>query len=96
MILDVQYAETFNITLKAIVTFIDEKWGETASDEFIKKAEKVIENIRVHPYIFKATGFDNEIRIAQINKLSLMYYQVSKAHITLLYIIDSRQDPYWL
>lgn len=70
--------------------------GKATSGKFIKKTEKVIENISVHPYIFKATGFDKEIRIAQISKLSLMYYQVSKTHITLLYIIDSRQDPYWV
>jgi len=40
--------------------------------------------------------FDKEVRVAQINKLSFLFYEVTDKHITLLYIVDSRQDPFWL
>lgn len=95
MRLTVRYSETFEETFKAVVLFIDGKWGETTTNKFIKKAEGVIEKIAKFPQMYKAIQFDNNIRKAPINKLSSLYYQVTDTHIILLYIVDNRQEPFW-
>jgi len=96
MALAVQYTETFELTFKTLVEFIRENWGEKTEGEFIKEADKIIQLIREFPLMYKSSAFDSGIRIAQINKLSSLFYEVTVKYITLLYIVDSRQEPFWL
>lgn len=46
--------------------------------------------------MYKASSFDTEVRVAPIKKLSSLFYAVGDGRITLLYIVDSRQEPFWL
>ena len=79
-----------------MVEFIQENWGEKVARKFIKETDKVIQLIISFPRMYKSSSFDNDVRVAQINKLSSLFYEVTTNHITLLYIVDSRQEPFWL
>jgi plasmid stabilization system protein ParE len=94
--LTVQYTETFEVTFRALVKFIQEKWGDKAGDDFIEETDKIIQLISRFPRMYKSSMIDKEVRVAQINKLSFLFYEVTQKHITLLYIVDCRQDPFWL
>lgn len=94
--LSVQYTDTFEFTFKTLVEFIQENWGEKVTNEFVKETDKVIQLITTFPLMYKSSSFDNNVREAPVNKLSSLFYEVTADHITLLYIVDSRQEPFWL
>lgn len=96
MALKVQYTETFEYTFKALVEFINDNWGDKVVRDFVKETEKTIQLIASFPNMYKASSFDKEVRIAQIKKLSSLFYAVGEGQLTLLYIVDSRQEPFWL
>lgn len=96
MALAVQYTETFEVTFKTLIAFILENWGEKTAEEFVKETDKIIQLISNFPYMYKSSNFDSDVRVANINKLSFLFYEVTEKQITLLYIVDSRQEPFWL
>lgn len=96
MPLKIQYTDTFEYTLKVLIDFLEERWGSKVSREFINEAEDVIRSIAVFPNMYKVASFDETVRVAPIKKLSSLFYAVSDSSITLLYIVDSRQEPFWI
>ncbi|WP_164112019.1 MULTISPECIES: type II toxin-antitoxin system RelE/ParE family toxin [Sphingobacterium] len=96
MSLTVQYTDTFEYTLKVLVDFLDEHWGSKVSNRFLLEAEDVIKSIAAFPTMYKVSSFDASVRVAPIKKLSSLFYAVSDSNITLLYIVDSRQEPFWI
>lgn len=95
MALKIQYTETFEYTFKVLVEFIRENWGEAVVEDFVKETEKIIDLIASFPNMYKPSSFDKNVRVAQVRKLSSLLYSVSDEQLTLLYIVDSRQEPFW-
>lgn len=85
MALNVQYTDTFEYTFKALVEFIRDNWGNKVTDDFIKEADKTIQLISAFPNMYKPSSFDDNVRVAQVRKLSSLFYAVSKDKLTLLY-----------
>lgn len=96
MSLQIQQTDTFEYTFKVLVEFIQNNWGEKVVNEFVAETEKIIQLIANFPYMYKSSPFDKTVRVATINKLSSLFYEVTENHLTLLYIVDSRQEPLWL
>lgn len=96
MSLNIQQTDTFEYTFKVLIEFIQSNWGEKVVDEFVGETEKVIRLIANFPYMYKSSVFDETVRVATINKLSSLFYEVTESHLILLYIVDSRQEPLWL
>lgn len=96
MSLTVQYTETFEYTLQVLVEFLENHWGNKVSTEFLKEAEGIIKSISEFPNMYKVSSFDETVRVAPIKKLSSLFYAVSDTSVTLLYIIDTRQEPFWI
>ncbi|TZF81334.1 type II toxin-antitoxin system RelE/ParE family toxin [Pedobacter sp. BS3] len=94
--LPIYYTETFEVTFKMLIEFIRENWGEKVAREFVRETEKIIQMIANFPHMYKSGTFDKNVRIAPINRLSLLFYEVTSKHIMLHYIVDSRQEPFWL
>ncbi|MHC8948268.1 type II toxin-antitoxin system RelE/ParE family toxin [Sphingobacterium hungaricum] len=95
MSLSVQYTDTFEFTFRVLVMFIEENWGEKVTNQFILQTEKIIRLIATYPKMYKSSTFDSDVRVAPINKLSSLFYAVSDDYVTLLYIVDNRQEPFW-
>ncbi|NGM61928.1 hypothetical protein G5B30_08365 [Sphingobacterium sp. SGG-5] len=94
--LKVQYTDTFEYTFKVLIGFIRNNWGDKVTDDFIKETDKTILLISAFPNMYKPSSFDENVRVAQVKKLSSLFYAVSNDKLTLLYIVDSRQEPFWL
>lgn len=62
----------------------------------MKETDKAIRLISSFPNMYKSSLFDEHVRVAQVRKLSSLFYTVSGENIVLLYIVDSRQEPFWL
>lgn len=95
MALKIQYTETFEYTFSVLVEFIRENWGDAVVKDFVKETEKTIDLIASFPNMYKPSSFDKNVRVAQIRKLSSLLYAVNDEQLTLLYIVDSRQEPFW-
>lgn len=96
MALKVQYTDTFEYTFKILIEFMRDNWGDKIADDFVKETDKTIQLISGFPNMYKPSSFDEHVRVAQVRKPSSLFYSVGKDRLTLLYIVDSRQDPVWL
>lgn len=79
-----------------LIQFLRENWGDQVVDGFIEEAEKVISLVTTFPEMYRPSLFDPNVRVAPIDRLSSLFYEVAPTHITLLYIVDNRQEPFWL
>ncbi len=79
-------------TFKATYQFVSEKFGQGAALKFLTKAEKTIALIADHPFIFKPSLFDPNVRVALISKRCSLFYQLNENSIYLLFFWDNRQE----
>lgn len=96
MALKVQYTDTFAYTFKVLVEFIQDNWGDKVTKDFMKETDKTIRSISAFPNMYRSSPFDKNVRVAQVRKLSSLFYTVSGEKLSLLYIVDSRQEPFWM
>lgn len=79
--------------LVSISLFIEQKWSLNQAEIFLTKCFNTFEKIKKQPYIFKASTFDQSIRVGNISKQCAFFYQVSETEITILFMWDNRQEP---
>ncbi len=80
-------------TLSTTYSFIKNNFGLKAADSFLAKADKIISIITNNPFIYKASTFNEKVRIAFITKQCSLFYQVTENQINLLFFWDNRQEP---
>ncbi len=80
-------------SLESIYSFIHNKFGIAAADKFVLKAEKIVSLIAEHPFMFKASAIDENVRIAFISKQTSLFYRLTEDAIHLLFFWDNRQEP---
>lgn len=89
----VRYTEAARLTLIAIYNFVDHKFGRKSADKFQLKANKTVNLIAQQPLMFKASEFDEHVRVGFITKQCSLFYHVTDSEIILLYFWDNRQEP---
>jgi plasmid stabilization system protein ParE len=80
-------------TLISVYEFIFNEFGKRAAIKYKDKADRVIKSISLYPYMFKASSFDESVRIGLITKQSSIVYQVTDTTIILHVFWDNRQEP---
>ncbi|MEO6150067.1 MAG: type II toxin-antitoxin system RelE/ParE family toxin [Mucilaginibacter sp.] len=93
MALEIFYTERFKETLASVYHFILNKFGLSTADKFIAKAEKTIALMAEQPYMFKASAFDENVRVGLITSQCSLFYRVTSSSIHLLFFWDNRQEP---
>jgi len=93
MSLSICYTPRSQETLASIYTFIENKFGINSADKFLSKAETVVSLIADHPFMFKSSSIDHNVRIALITKQTSLFYRVTDDSVHLLFFWDNRQDP---
>jgi plasmid stabilization system protein ParE len=93
MSLSIFYTPRSKETLSSVYNFIQNKFGISSAEKFGTKAEKTISLIAEHPFIFKASAIDKNVRIGLISKQTSLFYRVTDTSIHLLFFWDNRQDP---
>lgn len=96
MSLQILYTDLASETLKNIYQLIEHKFGERAADTFLSKAEKSVTLIAEHPFMFKATSIDVNVRKCIITRQTSLFYRVTETSVHLLYFWDNRQEPFFL
>lgn len=96
MSLQILYTDLAFETLKNIYEIVEDKFGKKTADNFLSKAENTIALIAEHPFMFKATSIDVNVRKCFISKQTSLFYRVTETSVHLLYFWDNRQEPFFL
>jgi len=94
MSLQVFYTPRSKETLGAVYDFIHGKFGLKSADQFVLQAEKIVSLIAEHPYMFKASTIDANVRIGFISQQTSLFYRITDTSIHLLFFWDNRQEPF--
>ena len=93
MSLKIFYTPRSKDTLESVYNFISNQFGSNSADKFALKAEKTIVLIAEHPFMFKASSIDKNVRIGLISKQTSVFYRVTETSVHLLFFWDNRQKP---
>ena len=75
-----------------IIEFLKYKWNDRVIETFIAQTEKVLNQIKQRPTLFRRSAKMN-IHEALITKHNLLIYRINGSNIELLTFYDTRQDP---
>ena len=87
------WTDTAVLSFDTIVNFIGERWGEKETKKFVRRTQKVLENITSQPYLYKASLVEN-VRQGIISKQTSLFYEINHNSIRLLIFYDNRQEPF--
>ncbi|RZJ98752.1 MAG: type II toxin-antitoxin system RelE/ParE family toxin [Flavobacterium sp.] len=82
--------------LVSVSLFIEQKWSLKEADKFLAQAYKTFDLLLKHPYIFKASSLDQNIRVGIISKQCSFFYEIKESQIVILFLWDNRQEPIFL
>jgi len=76
-----------------IAELIENKWSQREAKKFLEKVQKTLGLVSIQPYMFKASHFDENIRVGLIAKQTSFYYEIHENEIIILFFWDTRQEP---
>ncbi len=79
--------------LNAIVGYIAEEWTEKEAITFVKRVNKVLQQISNYPQSFPQSNKQNKIRKCVISKQTTLFFVFNDDHVNLLTFFDTRQNP---
>jgi len=93
MSLAVVYTPRSKDTLASVYKFILGRFGINSANKFLLKAEVTIRLIAGHPFMFKSSTIDENVRIGLITRQCSLFYRVTDSSVHLLFFWDNRQEP---
>jgi plasmid stabilization system protein ParE len=79
--------------LANILAYLNEKWDEKVTNQFIDLTDEIIGQISVNPKQFPVIYKKKKIRKCVLTRHNTMFYRDSKSQVEILRIYDTRQDP---
>lgn len=76
-----------------ILSYIETKWSTKRKIDFLKKFDKSILAILLHPESFPCSEKNKMIRKCVLTRQTTFYYVFSSEKITIINVFDTRQDP---
>jgi hypothetical protein len=92
MALKINWTAEARQTHESVIIYLQEEWTDKEVKNFIKRTNYLILHISEHPYLYKASGYNN-IRKAVIGKQNSLIYLIQNEEIFLLTFWDNRQNP---
>lgn len=86
MSLTIFYTPRSKETLCSVYDFTSNKFGAGVTKKFAINAEKTILLIAEHPFMFKASEIDINVRIALIKKQTSLFYRVTDFHPSFIFL----------
>ncbi|MFI5137775.1 MAG: type II toxin-antitoxin system RelE/ParE family toxin [Sphingobacteriales bacterium] len=93
MALKIVFSDVAAEMLVTIGELIENKWSKKEAYKFLEKVHKTFGLIATQPYMFKASSFDENVRIGYLSKQTSFYYEIHENEIIILFFWDNRQDP---
>lgn len=76
-----------------ILSYIETKWSTKRKIDFLKKFDKSILAILLHPESFPCSEKNKMIRKCVLTRQTAFYYVFSSEKITIINVFDTRQNP---
>ncbi|WP_163409063.1 type II toxin-antitoxin system RelE/ParE family toxin [Flavobacterium ajazii] len=76
-----------------ILSYIETKWSTKRKIDFLKKFNKSILAILLHPESFPCSENNKMIRKCVLTRQTTFYYVFSSKEITIINVFDTRQHP---
>ena len=92
MALKIQWTKRAAESFDKIVNSIEENWSENSAKTFVKKTDKLIEQIAENPDICPQIEGKN-VKRGVITKQTSLFYRVMKDVIRLITFWDNRRNP---
>lgn len=93
---EVFISDRANETFDYIREQLESKWSDKIALEFEQKVVRILDLIKISPFMFKALSQNENIRKALIHKNCSMFYEIKGHAIIILFFWDNRQDPIFL
>ena len=76
-----------------LLIYLEEEWGKTSNDTFLKKLEEKVNQISRQPKSTPLAEDFNEVHWCVVTPQSSFYYRILKQEIEVITITDNRQNP---
>jgi len=80
-------------TFDAVITQLQQRWGEKFVDKFEKRVSDCLDTIANTPFIYPVTEENQGIRKCILHKTCSMLYKVDEHKIIIICFWDNRQEP---
>lgn len=79
--------------LENLIEYLENEWSTKTKNSFIKKLDKVLDQIKINPNCYPQSQIQNGIHKCVITKQTTIYYRFDDKAIYVITIFDNRQDP---
>lgn len=79
--------------LAKLLIYLEEEWGKSSRDKFLKKLEDKTVQISNHPESNPRVEDFNEVYWCVVTSQSSFYYRILNEEIEIISITDNRQNP---
>lgn len=76
-----------------LLSYLNEKWGNKITNEYIEILEININHIKSNPALFQLIYKKLKIRKCVISKENTIYFRTKNNQIEILRVFDTRQNP---
>ena len=91
----IKWTPTARNTYFNVLDYLSKEWSLREIENFVNETETVLDQIKEHPYMFKASRKKKNVRKGFVTKHNSLYYRVKprKKEIELITFWDNRQNP---
>lgn len=75
------------------IEFLQEEWSINSAIKFVRKVNKFIDNVKIHPQIGRHEIVKKDLRSFVISRQITVFYRIKDDTIVLLKFFDTRQHP---
>ncbi|RYU90630.1 type II toxin-antitoxin system RelE/ParE family toxin [Mucilaginibacter terrigena] len=93
MVYTLKYSPVALETFDEISRQLADRWGDKYVADFKQRTVKLIETIKVSPFIYQAMESNLNMRKGFIHKNCSVFYEVGENTVEILFFWDNRQDP---
>lgn len=86
-------SKTANKKLDKLFYYLLTNWNKKVKSDFVKKLDKSINTIKLHPESFPLSNRNKGLYKCVITKQTTLYYRFNSNRIIIVTIFDTRQNP---
>lgn len=80
-------------SLKSILDYLEQRWTERETGNFVELLEHQLMLIRNNPYLFPLSDRFMDLRRSVLSSQTTIFYRIIGNEIHLISLFDNRQDP---
>ena len=79
--------------IRSIVDYLNAKWSERISKQFLNKLNKNLDLIQINPELFPKSENKNSLSKCVVTKQTTIVFNFNKDRISIVSVFDTRQNP---